>query len=103
MTLQRFPHNELAEKVKGSKALVLKFTAAWCGPCKAYAPTVEEVAGEFPDVEFIEVDIDQDQATAAQWRVRSIPMTMGFKEGIAIFQAPGLMPKSELKKKVQLL
>jgi thioredoxin 1 len=49
------------------------FYADWCGPCKTQDPILEEVAEDFPDVEFEKVDVDQNQNVANEYSVRSLP------------------------------
>lgn len=97
MSLSPVSQADFAQKLHDNKRLVLKFTAAWCAPCRAFTPTVEAAAKNHPDVAFLEVDIDKDPGLAAQWRVRSVPTTIGFKEGNVAFQFQGAVPPSVLE------
>lgn len=97
MSLSAVSHAEFAEKLQSNKRLVLKFTASWCAPCRAFAPTLEAAAAQHEDIAFLEVDIDKEPALAAQWRVRSVPTTMGFKDGQVSFQILGVVPPSVLE------
>lgn len=75
--------SEFAEKVLNSDQPVLvDFFANWCGPCKMIAPILEELATEFSGkVKIAKLDVDQNQNTAAQYGVRSIPTMILFENG----------------------
>lgn len=78
---------------------VIKFYAAWCGPCKAYTPTFNKVAEELKDeVEFVNVDVDQDvSGLAAEHKIMSIPTTVVIKEGKIVAKKTGALSENELK------
>lgn len=97
MSLPSVSQAEFADKLQTNKQVVLKFTASWCAPCRAFAPTLEAAAAKHPDIAFLEVDIDKEPTLAAQWRVRMVPTTMGFKEGQVAFQILGAVPPSVLE------
>jgi thioredoxin 1 len=63
---------------------VIKFYAEWCGPCKIYAKTFDEVSEELKDqVEFVNVNVEKDTTgLAAQYKVTGIPMTVVIKDGV---------------------
>lgn len=76
---------------------VIKFHAAWCGPCKMYSKIWDKVVEEVEGVEFVEIDVDKDSTgLAAKYKVRSIPMTVIIKEGEEI-KKTGLLQEKELK------
>ena len=103
MTISSVNQSQFQELLNQGKPLVVKFSAQWCQPCKAYAPTVEAVAQNHPDVTFVEVDLDANAELAAQWRIRSIPATIGFKNGALAFQAGGVLSRSALENHVKEL
>jgi thioredoxin 1 len=74
------------------------FTATWCGPCKAFKPVMNEVAGEGHSVEFI--DVDEQQNIAVQYGVRSIPTVVIEENGNEVDRFIGALPKQTILEKV---
>lgn len=82
--------------------LLVDFWAPWCGPCKAIAPVLEELAGEMAGKLSIgKVDVDENGEIAAQYNVRAIPTLILFKDGQVAEQFVGLVGKSDLKTKIE--
>eukprot|EP00277_Geminigera_cryophila_P012559 CAMPEP_0179453064 /NCGR_PEP_ID=MMETSP0799-20121207/36834_1 /TAXON_ID=46947 /ORGANISM="Geminigera cryophila, Strain CCMP2564" /LENGTH=136 /DNA_ID=CAMNT_0021249381 /DNA_START=58 /DNA_END=465 /DNA_ORIENTATION=- len=69
--------------------VVVDFTATWCGPCKAIAPTLEALADEYTHVTFVKVDVDDNNETAAACNVKSMPTFQFFKKGSLIHTVSG--------------
>jgi len=65
-------------KLHGEKLLV-DFFADWCGPCRMLAPRLERLEGEFPDVKFVKVNVDDNQSYSADMGIRSVPTVMFFE------------------------
>lgn len=87
--------------LNGSGVILVDFFATWCGPCKALAPVLEEVADLLKDkVSVYKVDIDQSQALAKEYRVMSVPTIKIFKNGQAVETMVGLQSKSLLVDKL---
>jgi thioredoxin 1 len=85
-----------------SVPLLVDFWAPWCGPCKAIAPVLEELAGEMAGKLSIgKVDVDENGAIAAEYNVRAIPTLILFKDGQVAEQFVGLVGKSDLKTKIE--
>ena len=72
------------------------FWAAWCGPCKAMAPTFAAVARQMPEVRFVKVDSDAAPAASARYNIRSIPTLILFKGGAELARLSGAVPAAQL-------
>jgi thioredoxin 1 len=73
------------------------FWAEWCGPCKRFGPIFEAASDRYPDVIFGKVDTEAEQALAAAANITSIPMLMGFRDGILVFAQAGALPAPMLE------
>lgn len=83
--------------LQATEPVLVDFSATWCGPCKALAPTLEALASEYDGkVKFYNVDVDEARATAMRYGVQSVPTIMMFKNGQVVGQLLGNRPKSDL-------
>ena len=81
---------------------VIQFSAEWCGPCKAFQPTLETLATAFPHVIFVKVDVDENQETAAACGINCMPTFQFYKNGAKAFEMQGADP-NQLTAKVAAL
>ncbi len=77
--------------------VLVDFWATWCGPCKMIAPVLEEIDAEMGEqVKIAKLDVDNNQATAAEYQVMSIPTLLLFKDGKQVAKTVGFQPKEAL-------
>lgn len=72
---------------------VKKFSAAWCGPCRALAPVMNEIKGEFSNVKFTDYDVDVAYDEATEYGIRSVPTVVLVKDGKEINRFTGMSSK----------
>ncbi|MFH1632021.1 MAG: thioredoxin [bacterium] len=90
-----------AAVLQAESIVLVDFWAPWCGPCKAMAPIVDELAGEMSDVAIAKVNVDDSPQLAQQFNILSIPTFLIFKSGQVVEQFSGSMSKEMLKEKIE--
>ena len=68
------------------------FWAAWCGPCRMFAPVFEEASEQHPDITFAKVDTEAEPELAGAAQISSIPTLMAFRDGILVYRESGALP-----------
>ncbi|HEY2537508.1 MAG TPA: thioredoxin [Solirubrobacteraceae bacterium] len=97
-TLSEVTDNNFSAEVLESEGPVLvDFWAPWCGPCRVVAPVLEEIASERADLRIVKLNVDDNQQTAAQYQVLSIPTLILFKGGAPVKTVVGAYPKKKLE------
>ena len=85
------------QTITDNDIVMVDFWAAWCGPCRAFAPVFEKAAGSHPDIVFGKVNTETEQALAGAAGIRSIPTLMAFRDGVLVFSQPGALPAPALR------
>ncbi len=99
--LLQLDSNTFKTAVSGATPVLVDFWAPWCGPCKAIAPVLEDLAGEMAGkLQIAKVNVDDNGDLAAQYGVRAIPTLLLFKNGAVVEQFVGMMDKASLKAKL---
>ena len=83
--------------IEGNDMVLVDFWAAWCGPCRSFAPVYDAVAAANPDVVFGKVDTEAQQALAGAFGIQSIPTLMIFRQQVLLYNQPGALPQHALE------
>ncbi len=90
-----------SEVLEADGPVLVDFWAPWCGPCRVVAPVLEEIAAERPELKIVKLNVDENQQTAANFEVLSIPTLILFKHGQVAKKVIGAYPKRKLEAELE--
>jgi thioredoxin 1 len=88
--------SSFSDTIKGNPIVFVDFWAAWCGPCRNFAPIYEKASASHPDIVFAKVDTEAEQGLAGGFDISSIPTLMAIRDGVVLYSQAGALPQESL-------
>ena len=101
MSTQNLTGATFEATVTENPIVLVDFWAAWCGPCRAFAPTFEAASARYDGILFGKVDTEAERELAQAARISSIPTLMAFRDGVLVFSQPGALRAADLDRLIE--
>lgn len=101
MATVNLTESSFSDTVTNNPIVFLDFWAAWCGPCRAFAPVYEKVSEQHADIVFGKIDTEAEQGLAGAAGITSIPTLMAIRDGIVIYAQPGAINEAALNNLIE--
>ncbi len=101
MSTVELKEETFASTVKDNDIVFIDFWAAWCGPCRMFAPVYEKAAQKHTDIVFAKVDTEAEQSLAGAFQISSIPTLMAIRDNVVLYSQAGAMPAEALDNLIQ--
>ncbi len=98
---QDIKKSEWESLTSGKTLVAADFWAPWCPYCKMLKPVFESIAGNYPEIKFVKVNVDEEPEIASQFGIQGIPVIKFFSEGREVGEIVGYVPKDTLKHKIE--
>lgn len=103
MAVQEVNVEEFETAIRENKVVVAKYWAPWCGPCKMFAPSYEQVAEKHGEIAFLSINSDEHPSILAANGVRGLPTVQAWVNGELRLSRPGMMTQGDLEREIQEL